>query len=86
MIFQAVKVDRDEMELFKFAWLSDSLRLRFLKYQKFNRSHELGEWNEIGLWQYPDIQEESNLQQPEVPQWAKLNALTELTSKIEFDL
>lgn len=76
--------DEDRMQTFAFVFHPSTLRLTLVESKQFIRSNEFANWREIGHWFYPDLQNKSTMQEPDVPDWAVFDARFFISEKITY--
>lgn len=76
--------NENEMEEFRFRFVPDFLTLELIRFRQLRREDETAPWQVVGQWVFPDLHHNSTLPQPNLPEWAKLDAKTYINQQIRF--
>jgi len=76
--------DENELEEFTFVFVPELIALRFVAFRRYVRGCETSPWELRALWQYPNIPEASTVEQPPVPDWARVDAKIHFMQHISF--
>lgn len=75
----------NEAEQYSFVFLPETMTLRFVHFQRYTRDGELEDWQPGSFWAYPDLFHKADLDRPQVPLWAMLQARALLCQQLSFD-
>lgn len=86
MTFEVVASPEHENELeeYRFRFRAECLTLEFIRFRRFRRDDETAPWQPFGEWMFPDLHHCSTLPQPELPEWAKLDAKTYINQQLRI--
>lgn len=72
----------NELETFTFAFHPSTFGITLVDAKRFVRSDEYAPWRETSHWFYPDLQDKSTMAEPEIPDWAIVQARYFISEKI----
>lgn len=78
--------DENELEEYRFrvGFSESGFLLHLCRFRIYHRKNEYADWEAGGEYVFPDITNRSTLAEPELPDWAKNEAKTNILQHISF--